>query len=226
MIGSSNRGSRGADHRQTERARAAGSWLTVVAGFVIAMLWMATKDAEDSRTDSRAASGEVRGFRVLTEGELVEWGGNDGDSFRVRHEEGTHVFRLYFVDTCEKNDSFPRRLDYQGEYFGGLSRPRVMQLGEDARRASLSWLRHDLFEVYTRHESVMSSDRLFAMIRFPELGGTEDEWLSQRLVRSGLARIYTQGTEPPDGRTQKAFTEGLRTLEAAAQEERVGAWRR
>lgn len=159
-------------------------------------------------------------FEVLAAVRLIEDRGNDGDSFRIQHRNAVHTFRLYFVDTCEKSTRFPSRLRHQATYFGDLTLDEVVAWGERAREVTLEWLRTEPFEIYTRRERVMSSDRLHAMVRFPN----SQDWLCERLVRQGLVRIYTRGTTMPDGSSRQAFEGHLRQLEAAAKAARRGAW--
>lgn len=176
------------------------------------------------------AGGESRrtenAFQVLEGAVLIEHGANDGDSFRLRHGGREEVYRLYFVDACERSDRYPKRLIYQSRYFGGhLSPDEVMALGEEARAFTLALLRREPFEVCTRNETVMESARLHAMIRFP--GAPEGRrWLSERLVSGGLARIYTKGTDLPDGTPRQVFTDHLERLEAEARSKARGAWSR
>ncbi len=208
---------RGGGVRRAQSGFSLGPFVATMAFVLIILLWNRVEP-----TPPRMEGG----FTVFREVELVENGGNDGDSFRIRHEGGSvEVFRLYFVDTCEKSARFPRRLDHQGEYFGGLGRDRVLRLGDEARETVLDWLRREPFEVYTRRERVMESDRLYAMIRFPEASADGDSWLAQRLVRAGLARIYTRGTALPDGTPEAGFKRELGVLESEAKRAQRGAWR-
>jgi|MDTC01.3.fsa_nt_gb hypothetical protein len=70
----------------------------------------------------------------------------------------------------------------------------------------------------------MESHRIYAMIRFPKATGTAEEWLSQRLVNLGLARIYTRGSHLADGTNYKQFKARLSTLEKDAKTANLGAW--
>ncbi len=184
---------------------------------VVAVFWNLT--SAPSGNDRRDG-----GFEVLGAVSLVEDRGNDGDSFRIQHGIEEDVFRLYFVDTCEKSERFKSRLKYQAEYFGGIRLEQVIKLGEEAREVTLDWLRHEPFEIYTKRENVMKSDRLHAMVRFPKAENTDREWLCQRLVSAGLARIYTRGTTLADGTSERSFQAALRDLEAVAKREKRGAW--
>lgn len=161
------------------------------------------------------------GWTRLVAPHLVEWAGNDGDSFRFRHREGTGTYRLYFVDTPEKNQSFPDRLYHQSRYFGGIGTDRVIAAGEAARDFTLALLRGEPVEVWTRGERVMDSDRVHALVRFPR---RSNRWLHEELVLAGLARIYTMPTDLPDGTPKQTHLRHLRALEAEARAGQRGAW--
>lgn len=195
-----------------------GPVLIMVMLVIVVILW--------NHTQVPTGEDRVEGdFKILGAVRLSENPGNDGDSFHVQHGTQVDVYRLYFVDTCEKSDRFRARLGHQGRYFGDLSERTVLELGEEATEQTLAWLRAEPFEVHTRGESVMNSYRIHAMIRFPE-ASEGDQWLSERLVRAGLARIYTRGTDLADGTNHYAFEAHLRDIEAEAKRAKRGAWGR
>ena len=43
---------------------------------------------------------------------------HDGDSFHVQTKSDHYIFRLYFVDCAETDDSFPERVREQAKYWG------------------------------------------------------------------------------------------------------------
>lgn len=161
------------------------------------------------------------GWTRIVAPRLIEWAGNDGDSFRFRHREGTGTYRLYFVDTPEKNRFFPDRLAHQSRYFGGIATDRLIAAGEAARDFTLALLRREPVEVWTRGERVMDSDRVHALVRFPR---RSNRWLHEELVSAGLARIHTMPTDLPDGTPKQACLRHLRALEAEARADQRGAW--
>ena len=169
------------------------------------------------RSPKRASRPAQERFECLGHCTLLEADGNDGDSFRVRHPDGVSRFRLYWVDTCETRADFPERVRHQARYFG-IPESRVPEFGERARSLTLSRLRRGAFEVYTRWEPVMESDRFHAFVR------CDGEWLCQTLVCEGLARIFTLPAPAPDGTSEAAFGARLRELEREARRERRGAW--
>jgi len=67
---------------------------------------------------------------------------------------------------------------------------------------------------------VFESGRHYGFIFFEDTG----EELSESLVKEGLARIYTEGTNLPDGRKKADFERHLKQLEAAAKKAKRGGW--
>ncbi|HUF62366.1 MAG TPA: hypothetical protein VMN36_09855 [Verrucomicrobiales bacterium] len=171
------------------------------------------------------AAQQVGAYQLLHGAKLVRSRGNDGDSFRIAWNSKEYVFRLYFVDCPETSDRFPERIDYQADYFGIQDRRRVLALGEQAKSFTLGLLETEPFEVFTRWEPVMNSERFHAFVRFPlkEKGGV---WLSELLVQAGLARIYTRPADLPDGTRKGAFQDHLRALEREANTSEMGGWKR
>jgi hypothetical protein len=74
--------------------------------------------------------------------------------------------------------------------------------------------------VITRWQPVFESGRFYAFIFFDDTG----EELSESLTREGLSRIYTEGTDLPDGRKKADFERHLKKLEAEAKKAKRGGW--
>jgi endonuclease YncB( thermonuclease family) len=160
-------------------------------------------------------------FVTLADAQLVEDAGNDGDSFKIAHEGGEHVLRLYFVD-CPEKRLYPlvkNRLKDQAAYFGGLSIPQTESLGLEAKAYTEKLLIERRFKIQTRWESVYGSARSYALVFFDD-----GEELSEKLVKAGLCRIHTKGTWMPDGRREYDFENHLRALEHEAKAAQRGAW--
>jgi endonuclease YncB( thermonuclease family) len=160
-------------------------------------------------------------FEVMYGARLVADENNDGDSFRVEHKGRVHVLRLYFADCPEKqrNAYNAERLGEQGRYFGGLSEPRTVVVGQQAHAFTHQWLTQRPFTIYTKWQGVFGSGRHYAFVVFPD-----GEYLSAKLVREGLARIHTTGTTLPDGRSADRYEVELRLLEEEARAGRRGGW--
>ena len=160
-------------------------------------------------------------FVTLVQAHLVEDAGNDGDSFKIAHDGGENVLRLYFVDCPEKRE-YPlvkSRLKDQAGYFGGLTIPQTLGVGREAKDFTEKLLHERHFTIQTRWERVYDSARSYALVFFED-----GEELSEKLVKAGLCRIHTKGTWMPDGRREFDFENHLRTLEREARAEQRGAW--
>jgi endonuclease YncB( thermonuclease family) len=160
-------------------------------------------------------------FVTLANARFVEDANNDGDSFMIVHDGGEQVLRLYFVDCPEKRQYklVEGRLKDQAGYFGGLSIPQTLSVGQEAKVFTETRLREQRFTVQTRWERVYDSERVYAMVLFED-----GEDLAAKLVKAGLCRIHTKGTMMPDGQREFDFEARLRALEKEAKATQRGAW--
>ena len=218
-------------------ARKAKSAWSVVAFILIAGLlwWLDHRDEVQTGVERVQGQGVPveRGDYEGYEGcRLLEHRLNDGDSFHVRVPgHGTREFRLYFVDAPESaykeyrdGNTNAKRLGYQGEYFGGLSRRQTTELGQAAKRWTNEVLGSGSFSVFTRGEKVYDGPREYAFVEVET--GDGKRWLHELLVEQGLARIYTQGARTPDGASERNQEKRLKELERGAKQAGRGGWRR
>jgi endonuclease YncB( thermonuclease family) len=150
---------------------------------------------------------------------LVPNESNDGDSFHVKVKRTEYIFRLYFADCAETDDSVPDRVKDQAEYWG-ISEKAAIRLGKDAAKFTRKYLENG-FTVWTQmHEAMGRSDknRYYAVVMVGEKN------LAEELVRNGLARIFGQDTDLPDGTKSTTFWWRLKTAEREAKKNRVGAF--
>ena len=196
------------------------------ARFLWALLWVllallqAWEHYRDKPKSTKKPEADVH-FVTLVHPQLVDEAGNDGDSFKIAHEGGENVLRLYFVDCPEKRE-YPKvksRLKDQAGYFGGLSIPQTIKIGLDAKTFTEQLLHEQHFTIQTRWERVYDSARSYALVFFDD-----GEELSEKLVKAGMCRIHTKGTWMPDGRREYDFENHLRDLEHAARAAQSGAW--
>jgi endonuclease YncB( thermonuclease family) len=151
---------------------------------------------------------------------VEEYEGNDGDSFLVRCGRRQYVFRLYFVDAAETNDSFPDRNKEQADYWG-IPEVRIQGIGEAGKRFTVAFLSRRPFTVYTKRQDARGrSDRK----RYYALVKSGDQFLTTELVRAGLARVFGFGVDLPDGTPESEYWKELQTAEQAAKKARAGAW--
>ncbi|GAB4252457.1 MAG: hypothetical protein OHK005_19690 [Candidatus Methylacidiphilales bacterium] len=145
----------------------------------------------------------------------------DGDSFHAKHQGKEYIFRLYWVDTPEpKAMGLTERTTQQARYF----RIRKFELYEVAAAASAfseKVLRHP-FTVWTKWKDARGQSeqpRFYAVVR---LAGGED--LADAVVKRGLARIYGEKSDHPDGRSHAQVIARLKELEAEAKKAKLGGW--
>ncbi len=159
------------------------------------------------------------GWHHYEDSRLITNDFNDGDSFHVRAGRRHYIFRLYFVDAPETDLSFPERVDAQAAYWN-LTPKQTLQLG---RRAA-AFTRRFLAEPFTVHTQRIDArgrseqPRYFAMIE------TREGFLSEALVRNGLARVHGMSTELPDGTPSSRHWSRLRRAEKTARKAHVGGW--
>lgn len=223
--------------------------LIAVAIIVISKFGARLKQDYLPATEQQSSSSKIRHvgpFEVLEDCQWVEHKNNDGDSFVVKNKGGEYTIRLYYVDTPEKyiSDKYKnqrKRVEQQGEYFGGLSSQQAVDVGLKAKEFTEKQLKGKSFTILTKWESVYDSDRFYGFVWLP--GSTEEKplRLCEALVKNGLARIYTKGPgnkrEYSSGLVQsgagakgskfqagKGFKKRLNKLEAQARKAKAGAW--
>lgn len=144
---------------------------------------------------------------------------NDGDSFHVRQGDREFIFRLYFVDTPEQDDSFGERVRDQAAYFG-VGVPEVIQVGNEAAAYVRKQLRQP-FTVITRWQGAQGRSKLPRFYAFILVNGQD---LGSMLVSQGLARVFGVRATTPDGTVAETARAALLALEDSARHERLGAW--
>ncbi len=145
---------------------------------------------------------------------------NDGDSFHVRYKRSHYIFRLYFVDSPETDDSVPERVTEQAEWWR-ITEKDALRIGKDAADFSRKWLQKGPFTVSTKLQDARGrseKNRYFAIVQ------RDEEYLAEELVRNGYARIYGVDIDLPDGTPMTTFTWRLKTAEREAKREGLGVW--
>lgn len=153
---------------------------------------------------------------------LVQSESNDGDSFHVRKENGTHTYilRLYFVDAAETDKRFQERIQDQADYWG-IDKSHIYDLGILGRDFTESFMKNG-FTVHTQKEDALGrskKNRYYALIE------KDNEFLSNALVKEGLARIYGAQADLPTGLpATPRYRLRLKSSEKQAKEHLRGAW--
>ncbi|MGV3531918.1 MAG: thermonuclease family protein [Chthoniobacteraceae bacterium] len=147
--------------------------------------------------------------------------GNDGDSFHVVHQGKEYIFRLYFVDAPESDDTYGERTAAQAKYFG-ITSAEAVKLGESARTFTRKRLERGKFTVWTRWRDALGRSKLPRYYAMVKVG---DNDLGELLVSNGLVRIYGTRVALPDGRDSRTYLRILDQLEQEAKGRRLGGWR-
>lgn len=150
---------------------------------------------------------------------LIEHDANDGDSFHVRVNKRRYLFRLYWVDTPETDNSIPDRVIEQAAYFG-ISTQDAIKYGKQAKKFSADFMK-DGFTVHTKFADAMgrsTKDRDYAIIE------KDGKFLHIELVRAGLARIHGFQEVSEDMPTASLMRMRVKGAEAEAKKEKRGAW--
>lgn len=201
-----------------------GLWRSLAVVVAAAGLWLGTAE------QAHAADGD---WETLEDCSHIPNWGNDGDSFHMRcpalkHEtEKRRVFRLYYVDTPESDESIPERVEVQREYWDLPDAKTVVKMGKAAGEFTDKWLKGKKVRVHTQWEDAQGRTELgrnYAMIEIDEGD------LGYALVLNGLARVYGRGPEldglggPYKKMSANAWWAHLRKAEAEAKHARRGCW--
>ena len=163
-------------------------------------------------------SATADGWNRLENSRFISNSINDGDSFMIKHEATTYVFRLYWIDTPETGKEYSDRLRDQAGYFN-LSDREVMQIGREAKLFTREFLKGKI-TVFTQWENGQGNgQRYYAIVNSSEGN------LVEALVENGLARIYGYTKSWPEEPNLDAFRRKLWKLEKEAKEKKRGAWR-
>jgi len=158
-------------------------------------------------------------WRILENCTLVPNESNDGDSFHVKCGRREYLFRLYFADAPETDNSIEERVAEQAEYWG-ISEKAAIRLGRKAAVFTRKFLENG-FTVYTQFDDARGrsgKNRFYAQVKVGELD------LAEELVRHGFARVFGQDTDLSDGTRATTFWWRLKTAEREAKRNRLGAF--
>lgn len=158
-------------------------------------------------------------WRTLENCTIIPDESNDGDSFHVKCRRRHYIFRLYFADAPEKDTLIPERVTEQASYWD-IDEASVLRLGGKAAEFTRKFLEGG-FTVYTRFADARGrSDkpRYYAIVQ----AGQRD--LAEALVENGLARVYGEDIDLPDGTSSTTIWWRLKTAEREAKKFRLGGW--
>ncbi|HOW98030.1 MAG TPA: thermonuclease family protein [Kiritimatiellia bacterium] len=159
-------------------------------------------------------------WRVMEDCTLIDDPSNDGDSFHVRWHKRHYIFRLYFVDTPESEDSLPERVAEQAAYFG-IDSASSIQLGKEAKKFTAKFLEEG-FSIQTMREDARGRsdrERFYGIVK-----NKAGEDLAESLVANGLARIFGVDKDVPEEVRSSTFNRRLKGLELQAKNQKLGGW--
>ena len=95
-----------------------------------------------------ATPAEAKKWRIYEDCVYEPNPANDGDSFHTRYNKRRYLFRLYFVDTPESDNSLPERVAEQAKYFG-IDDATSIRVGKQAAKFTEDFLAHG-FTAYSK----------------------------------------------------------------------------
>jgi endonuclease YncB( thermonuclease family) len=201
------------------------TWPFIALLLVAGGLWLKDQLAKKDGADTPRISA---GWERIEGCRWVEHDRNDGDSFRLRLPDGkVEEFRLYFVDTPEsefrtygEGRSNHKRIADQARALG-IQPEQAVEVGKKAKALVHDWCARRELVIVTQWDDPFGDRRYHAFVEMP---AGDEQWLHERLVQAGVARIHTKGSDLPSGTPEAEQEKHLRELEAVARDQRVGAW--
>lgn len=155
--------------------------------------------SEKRNTNVESGISSTGDYKTFENCSLIDDRGNDGDSFKAKLPNGrVEIFRLYFVDAPESafktygnGENNHSRIGHQATDLGNITPQQAVEIGKDAKDYTLSLLEKNSFTIHTKWDSPFKDQRYHAFIEFD--GRFSPNFLHERLVTEGLARIHTKG---------------------------------
>lgn len=160
------------------------------------------------------------GWTLLENARLDTSGYSDGDSFSIRADGKSYVFRLYFVDCPETDASLKERVQEQASAWR-LRESDILKYGKKATQYAMRELGGEELTIYTRWSDARGGGRHKRYFAFIEVNG---EFFSEMLVRDGWARSYGQIAPRPDGKSSSTVRSLYDRLSSQARANKKGVW--
>lgn len=149
-----------------------------------------------------------------------------GHRLTIQSENGSrYLVSLYFVECppVEANELTNATLARLARYFGNVPLEKVIEGGVAARELSLKQLATRPFRLATLFRPTKTVSGIWGFILLRAEDDTE-EYLSELLVRDGLAAISAEGAHLPYGEPASEFRNFLIGLEKEARAAKRGIW--
>ena len=165
-----------------------------------------------------------RELEQLDGAKLVAYGGNDGDSFKIRHNGNEQIIRLYYVDCPETHattNADARRVREQARHFGLSDKKLIYRFGNEAAAFTKQQLAKP-FTVHTAYADARGRSKGGRVYGFVTTADGRD--LAELLVENGYARNYGFRRALPNGTPQKEAIAHLADKETVATVKKKGIW--
>ena len=164
-------------------------------------------------------------FTVFTKATPVENDNTLGHRFYFNDEHRSlHLLNLYFVECppLEVDESTNLALTRLSAYFGDVPLDKLAEMGGTSRDVAQKQLLRP-FRIATLFEPSKQRPGIYGFVLLRKPDGSE-EYLSEFLVREGLAAIRPEGSHLPYGEPRARYREYLVGLEKKAKEAKRGIW--
>lgn len=194
-------------------------------GTVLLLVAATASGAHEISTDQQATI-KAGDWTILENCQLIDNRCNDGDSFRVRHNDKEYVFRLYYVDAPETYGVRSSRVLNQASYFG-IAPEKALEVGKEARQFTEEKLKKP-FTIYTRWRRALGNGELPRHFAFVAISDGDD--LASLLARNGLVRIHGVSVGKkfnipiPDNGKYRHYMHRLYSAQKKAKNEQAGGW--
>jgi endonuclease YncB( thermonuclease family) len=168
-------------------------------------------------------------YQVLTDCRLEDDAANDGDTFRVATPQGSHLFRLYWVQTVPMNGGGPEAIREVMDHFGIRTEDQLRELAIEARDFTRNTLRSVHFRLVTRWEKDPSDGAWLCFVYASDSDPARPalQNVALLLVQNGLAVIRPCNRPLPEPDTSAGdFHNHLAAAEADAKRTLSGGWAR
>jgi competence protein ComEA len=167
---------------------------------------------------------QARELERLDGARLMAYGGNDGDSFKIKYGNKEQIIRLYYVDCPESyatTDADDRRVREQARHFGLSDKKHIFNYGKEASRFTQQQLAKP-FTVHTAYADALGRSAGGRVYGFVTTADGCD--LAELLIENGYARNHGVRRALPDGTHRDEVQARLSDKETVAALKKKGIW--
>ena len=182
--------------------------------------------ANDRGPEKTAAPRILSEFQILDKTSVVNREEALGHTFFLLDSKGSrYKIYHYFVESppTDLDDNTSPKLARLARYFGNVPLEKLIEIGVKAREFTLENLATRPFRIVTLFSPLKNQVGVYAYALIRDEKGDE-HYLSELLVREGLAAVSAQGEYLPFGDTRTSYRNHLIKLEREARAEKRGVW--